>query len=168
MLRDLNRDGRPDLILLNIPQLSFWDILEIFFSRKIEVKTFFYLARPDGTFPEADGTFAVTVPLILSVTRESQRIETPFLMAFGDVNGDGRDDMVTKEVDDEVWIRFGQANGVFGGAVDRKIKTKDTRGMASEPALITDLNGDGVDDVILHHQDFEQKIYVLEVIRMKR
>ncbi|MCE9581074.1 MAG: VCBS repeat-containing protein [Planctomycetes bacterium] len=168
MMRDLNHDGRPDLVLLNIPQLGFWDILEIFFSRKIEVKTFFYLARPDGTFPVADHEFAVTVPLILSVTRETQRIETPFLMAFGDVNGDGLDDMLTKEVDDQLWIRLGQQGGVFGKAVDRKIATRDTRGMASEPALVTDLNGDGVDDVILHHQDFEQKIYVLEVLRMKR
>jgi hypothetical protein len=168
MMRDLNHDGRPDLILLNIPKLGFWDILEIFFSRKLEVKTFFYLARADGTYPEADGEFAVTVPLILSVTRETQRIETPFLMAFGDVNGDGLDDLITKEKDEYVDIRFGNTKNVFNGNVDRTIKVRDTRGMAAEPPLVTDLNGDGLDDIILHHQDFEQKLYVLEVIRTKK
>lgn len=168
MMRDLNRDGRPDLVLLNIPKLGFWDILEIFFSRKLEVKTFFYLARPDGTFPVADGEFTATVPLILSVTRENQRIETPFLMTFGDVNGDGLDDLITKEADDRLDIRYGDAKGVFHKDKDRSVECRDSRGMAAEPPLVTDLNGDGLDDVILHHQDFEQKIYVLEVIRMKK
>ena len=168
MMRDLNRDGRPDLVLLNIPQLGFWDILEIFFSRKLEVKTFFYLARADGTFPQADGEFAVTVPLILSVTRESQRIETPFMMAFGDLNGDGLDDLLTKEKDDRLDVRLGNRGGVFNKGVDRSIEVRDTRGMAAEPPLITDLNGDGLDDIVLHHQDFEQKIYVLEVLRTKK
>ncbi|MCC6737424.1 MAG: VCBS repeat-containing protein [Planctomycetia bacterium] len=168
MMRDLNRDGRPDLVLLNIPQLGFWEIIEIFFSRKLEVKTFFYLARPDGSYPQADGEFAVTVPLILSVTRETQRIETPFMMAFGDVNGDGLDDLVTKEKDDRLDIRNGTADGVFHKSVDRSLEVHDTRGMAAEPPLVTDLNGDGLDDIVLHHQDFEQKIYVLEVIRMKK
>lgn len=168
MMRDLNRDGRPDLVLLNIPQLGFWDILEIFFSRKLEVKTFFYLARPDGTFPEADGEFTVIVPLIISVTRESQRVETPFLMAFGDVNGDGLEDLLTKEKDNRLDVRYGNAGSVFNKEIGRSIEVHDTRGMAAEPPLVTDLNGDGLDDVVLHHQDFEQKIYVLEVIRMKK
>ncbi|MBI2921865.1 MAG: VCBS repeat-containing protein [Planctomycetes bacterium] len=169
MLRDLNGDGRQDLVLLNIPQLGFWDILEIFFSRKLELKTFFYLARADGGYPQPDYELAVTVPLILSVTRDSQRLETSFLINFdGDVNGDGLRDLMTKDKSDSLDIRLGTADGVFHKAVDRTIPIRDSQGMASEPALVTDLNGDGLDDVILHHQDFEKKIYVLEVIRMRR
>jgi hypothetical protein len=168
MLTDLNSDGRPDLVLLNIPELGVWDILEVFFSRKIEVKTFFYIARADGSYPAADHEMTTTVPLILSVTKEV-RLETPFLMTVdGDVNGDGLRDMIIKDQPDRLEIRYGTSDGVFHKSTDREIPIRDTGGLASEPALVTDLNGDGLDDVILHHSDIERGTSVLEVIRMRK
>lgn len=70
-----------------------------------------------------------------------------YALRFGDLNGDGLNDLITAGYDSATngyaTVRLGAGNGTFGGAVSYVTESKGTYGLA-----LGDLDGDGVLDIV--------------------
>lgn len=115
-LGDVNADGRPDIITANFTSSSVGVLLG-----------------------QAGGTFAAVV------LYPNGMISHPGSVALGDVNGDGRPDIVTADYfANTVGILAGQAGGTFAAVVSY------STGATSGPYTVTigDVNGDGQPDIV--------------------
>lgn len=115
-LGDVNADGRPDIITANFGSNSAGVLLG-----------------------QASGTFA---PVVLYATGTNS---FPNSAALGDVNGDGRADIVTANYGAAtVGVLAGQAGGTFAAAVSY------STGATTSPYAVAlgDVNGDGRADII--------------------
>ena len=117
LLGDVNGDGRPDLAVTNINGASVGVLL----------------GNGNGTF-QAQEVYSLGV--IGGVS--------PYSLAFGDLNGDGRLDIAIGNVNgsNSLHVMVGNGNGTF--------KTPQTvaTGLAPASVLIADLNGDGLPDIV--------------------
>ena len=113
---DFNGDGRSDILWRNVDgTLSNW------------------LGQPNGGFVPNDANAAVNVPLDWHV------------IATGDLNGDGRDDILWRNADGTLSNWLGQANGSF--------TPNNANGAVFVPTDwnvigVADFNGDGRDDIL--------------------
>lgn len=95
---------------------------------------------------------AVLVPGFLDVQPVSLQLATPFSGASGDLNGDGRMDLVWNHRGgtNDVRVGFGKSNGTFD------LATSSTTTIAATPAggwtdfalVVADVTGDGMDDLV--------------------
>jgi uncharacterized protein (TIGR03437 family) len=107
---DLNHDGKIDLAFLVDSDISF--------------------TRLAVAFGLGDGTFATPVPFAIAPSTS---------LAVGDVNGDGRLDLVT----DGVTVLLGDGTGGFSNRRDYLANTGNTS------VILDDFDGDGNSDIVL-------------------
>ena len=121
ILRDLNGDGKLDLALANHN------------SYRVTV----LLGSGDGGFASAPGS-----PVVM---KDGQHPHTHGLEA-GDLNGDGRADLVTfnSNPDNDVAVMLGDGHGGF----ERAAGSPFAVGYAPYPGALADLDGDGRLDII--------------------
>jgi hypothetical protein len=127
-IADVNGDGKPDLVVANgcaNPCVADGSVGVL-------------LGNGDGTFQTA-------------VTYGSGGVG-PSSIAIGDVNGDGKPDLVvanscadsTCATDGSVAVLLGNGDGTFQAAV-----TYDSGGMQTDSVAVADMNGDGKPDLVL-------------------
>lgn len=68
------------------------------------------------------------------------------LLLPGDLNGDGKPDLLARKADGSMWLYPGTCTGSFGAAVNVGITT-------TAPSVIGDFNGDGRADLLDKHAD---------------
>ena len=127
---DLNGDGRDDVLLRHTD--GRWDYYPM-----------------DGRNPIADqrGLAGLTRNLAWSVA------------GIGDLNGDGRDDVLLRHTDSR-WYYYPMNGRRF--LTDARGYAGLTRNLAWQVAGIGDLNGDGRDDVLLRHADSRWYYYPMD------
>jgi hypothetical protein len=160
-ITDLNRDGRPDIVTNNngcnsvgvllgagggafapvvrtSTALSPWsmDIGDVTRDGRTDVVTANMTASSVSIFPGAgDGGFGA---------RQDLAAATPTCVAIGDVDGDGVLDIVSGDMNSTASVWLGTGAGGF--AARQSFPTGVQRPISIKPA---DLNGDGVDDLVL-------------------
>jgi hypothetical protein len=132
VVADVNRDGIPDLLVSNVCVSP---------SGCVNGTIGVLLGNGDGTFKAA-------------VTYDSGGY-LAIAMAVGDVNGDGKPDLIvvsaygnTKFADGTIGVLLGNGDGTFQPAV-----TYSTDGFSATAIAVADLNGDGKLDVVVTNCD---------------
>jgi hypothetical protein len=163
-LRDLDRDGRQDLVLSTVEKLNVISGLQIFLTRQVDIQLMVFRGRP-GPQPfsrEPDFVRAFTVPLSMYATRETFEVDTPFLPCVdGDFNRDGLRDLVIKRAPTVLAIYPGTRDGVFAETPLVELPIDALYDKTS--VQVADLNGDGVSDLVLHHVDWDTMFHDVEL-----
>jgi hypothetical protein len=169
LVADLNGDGTPDVVVLNRageilvrygrpdtpgtfdppvilnpdPRFAVRDLALVRTSHGLVLAALdardsalsFYARRPDGTFTRTAGP---TIPGVL-----------PVHLAAGDLNGDGRDDLVVAATGtNRVFVYLQKADGGFGPTPDYQSDV----GIDPSALSLADVNGDGRVDIVITNQ----------------
>ena len=137
---DINRDGRSDLVLVNV-EIGFWNAIKAFVARTVTAEASFFLMKPEGRYG--------TIPDDLigySVKFSLGRFGHQPISVFGDVNGDGLPDLLLSENKETLGIHWGRSDGFWESENDSELT--DFLPIHRRRVKVLDLNGDGRDDLI--------------------
>ena len=153
---DLDGDGRSEIIETSF-EFGIMQLIRMLLTRKSNVSVRILNADPDapGRFRkswEHDMTFRLNFG--------EGRIEGLFPTAEGDWNADGRRDLLYPDGRERLAIRLGEAHD--GGPGFGKPVARQPIGLDAGRTRVTDVNGDGLDDLIAYDpRDATGRIFVL-------
>ncbi|MCI0340000.1 MAG: VCBS repeat-containing protein [Planctomycetales bacterium] len=167
--RDLDGDGRRDLLVGAVDKIGILGALQIFVSKSLTVHSLFYRNAGDGRFPaEPSHRRDVTVPLAFSTTNEGFQVGTTAMASWdGDYDGDGRRDLLLRSGADALAIHLGLEGGGYPEAPDRIVGIPPLEGFRFVLPRIEELNGDGRSDLLLHYRDWEDQADQVVVLLTK-
>ena len=136
---DVTGDGRADLVTLHSTGTAY-----------------VYPGRATGAFGSSVASFRGTMNAALPDGAGFEPV------GLGDVNGDGRADLVTAHTDGTTYVYLGQASGVFARRVDNFAGTMPTSlftGRGFEVIAVLDVTGDGRADLVTAKTEGDVWVY---------
>lgn len=151
-LKDVNKDGRKDLIFSNIV-LGFWNTVKNLISKQVDVYTSVYVFRKDNRFP-VKPDFHTEEEYRLDLTRGIQ-FNGIWPSVESDFDADGYPDLLIAR-DGEIKVYQTQQKKTLLSTERRQA------GVVTCPfRLITDLNRDGLADIIFYEKKKDAKLSIL-------
>lgn len=138
--RDLDKNGEVDILISSV-EIGVTKIIGALLTNSVKIDLGFY-EMADGVYPKkANHVREITARFSLS----TGEFWYPFVHVV-DANGDGLDDLLVQEGDDQVFVFVGDADKLFA-----KTPIKISAPMPKDPDQVSihTLNGDGVEDVVL-------------------
>jgi hypothetical protein len=156
VVEDFDGDGRPDLALPYFPQPTVQDAVRWFVRGEVEISVPLFLNRGgrEGLPRLADRQISLPVKLRLG-SDDAGRLSLAGLVIAeyaGDLDGDGRKDLLVSKSPDRVGVHRGVREGVFEEEAGRTIGLPDASPYETVASGAADLNGDGLSDIILHYR----------------
>lgn len=136
-LEDVDSDGKLDLVLVRIP-LGVRNIVSYFLRRRVGIEVAVHYFH--------EGTFRTRPDKTASITIDAPDGRERSAYATGDFDGDGRLDVAIGTAADKL--------SVYQGAQDAFLTSRPWVTLALPTfgvARTADLNGNGADDLVLHH-----------------
>ena len=136
---DLNNDGKPDIISQT---LTFGFTQEDNPQRSVNV-----------LLNNGDGTFGIYMPVTLSTPPNNDGGPAPYIMGYGDVNGDGKADLILTLTDTaasvDAMVLLGNGDGTFQPQANLTLHAELGSSANQAPSVsVEDLNLDGKQDLI--------------------
>lgn len=147
---DIDGDGRLDLILPRMDEVSIWTILKALIARSVPVEVLIFRQRPDGGFPpEPDAVSELDVPLQLRSTERGLRVGSSVVASVeGDYDADGRRDALVRSDDGALGVLRGDGVG-FSDDVSGEVELPELEEHQFVQPIVADLDGDGRSDVVV-------------------
>jgi hypothetical protein len=173
-LRDLNGDGKLDLVNASAQTVSVWlgtgggrffaktdyaigaaetpqsmAFADLNGDGKLDLVTANYWSGTVSVLlGKGDGTFAAKMDYAVGDSRDGTHVASPTSVALGDLNGDGMPDIVTaNRYRNTVSVLLGKGDGTFAAQMDY------SPGEGPEEVALGDLNGDGKLDIVTANID---------------
>jgi len=156
VLADLDGDQRLDLALPFVPRPSFADAVRVVARGEFLVKVPVFLnaggRRPFGA--SADTLLSLPVRVRMGADETGQlKLSGLIIVEYGgDLDGDGRNDLVVTERTDRLAVYRGVNKTVFRDEVWTHLAIPDCASFDSVLSAAADLNGDKSSDIILHYR----------------
>jgi hypothetical protein len=164
-LEDLSGRGKYDLVMGVVRKFGISEGIQVFLSGKVDLELHLYPMQDDGRFtkdPVQELRFAI--PFSFQVTRDSASLDLVFRPNFqGDFNKDGLKDMLVRVDENTLKIYPGVKDRAISDQPSGSIQMNPPPGVSTTEPFVTDLNGDGVSDLILKHVLVNPPRHVLEL-----
>lgn len=156
--KDLDGDGRVDLILPRMDKIGVWSIVKAFLSRSIPIEVLFFYQRKEGDpFPaEPDLVRELEIPISINSEKESMQLGSTVIASLGDFDGDGQQDVLLRTESDGLDFLRGNARS-FSEDADHTQPIPDVEAYRFCASRVVDLNADGRDDVLLRYVSWDRE-----------
>jgi FG-GAP-like repeat len=157
--RDMDGDGLDDLILPRMDDIGVWTVLKVLVTRSVNLEVLIFFQREHGRLyeDEPDVVRELEIPVAINSSGDRIQLGTTVMASFdGDYDGDGIKDVLYRTDSDEVSVYFGARRDVMGDE-PATIEILDVDDYRFCQPVITDLDGDGRDDVIIRYTSWDRE-----------
>lgn len=165
---DLDGDGLEDLVLPRMDKVGVWSILKVLVTRTVPVDVLIFYQRKDGPmYPdEPDAMRSIEIPVGINMGGgEGIRFGTTIIATLdGDVDGDGKRDLVYRTDDDTLAVFRGGTRGL-GETPAAEVEITSVEDYRFVLPIVSDLDGDGRHEVLLRYYSWDRKADRLTIVR---
>lgn len=167
---DLDGDGLDDLVLPRMDKIGVWSVLKALVTRSVPIDVLIFYQRREGAmFPdEPDAVRAMEIPLGIQMGGSAGiRFGTTIVATVeGDLDGDGKKDLVLRTDDDTLAVHRGLTRGMSESpAGELEVPSVDPYRFVLP--VVVDLDGDGRDEVILRYYSWDRTKDRLTIVRAR-
>lgn len=167
---DLDGDGLDDLVLPRMDRVGVWSIFKVLVTRSVPIDVLIFYQRRDGPmFPdEPDAVRNMEVPLGIQMGGgEGIRFGTTIVATIeGDLDGDGKKDLVQRTADDRLAVFRGQGRSLARDP-SGELKIPSVAPYRFVLPVVADLDGQGRDAVILRYYSWDRQGDRLTIVRAR-
>ncbi|MCO5171919.1 MAG: VCBS repeat-containing protein [Planctomycetes bacterium] len=167
---DLDGDGLDDLVLPRMDRVGVWSVLKVLVTRSVPIDVLIFHQRRDGPmFPdEPDAVRSMEVPLGIQMGGgEGIRFGTTIVATIeGDLDGDGKKDLVQRTSHDTLAVYRGQGRGLARDP-SGEVKIPSVDPFRFVMPIVADLDGQGRDAVILRYYSWDRQGDRLTIVRAR-